>query len=91
MAYSTSNPPMLISDGIGGKGQKWRYESTDAAADVDTDGYITNAEELGMKLYDTVDVMDTDAAVPILTVHTVVAINADGSADLSNADGTNSD
>lgn len=91
MAYSTSNPPYLVSKGIGGKGNTWRYQSTDAAATVDGDGYITNAEALGMKVYDTVEVVDTDATPPITTRHTVVAINADGSADLSNSDGTDSD
>lgn len=91
MTYSTSNPPFLVSKGIGGKGNYWKYESTDAAADVDADGYITNAEELGMKVNDEVAVTDTNATPPITTRHTVVAINANGSADLSNADGTDSD
>ena len=91
MAYSTSNPPMLVTKAIGGKGNIWRYQSTDAAAVVDGDGYITNAKQLGMVLYDTVQVVDTDAVPPITTNHTVVAINANGSADLSNADGTDSD
>lgn len=91
MAYVTTNPPYLVSKAIGGKGNTWRYESTDPAATVDGDGYITNAESLGMKVNDTVEVVDTDATPPITTRHTVVAINANGSADLSNSDGTDSD
>lgn len=91
MAYSTSNPPYLVSKAIAEKGQTWRYESEDAATVVDGDGYITNAEKLGMRVNDTVEVVDTDATPPITTRHTVVTINADGSADLSNSDGTNSD
>lgn len=91
MAYSTSNPPYLVTKAIGGKGNIWRYESTDAAAVVDGDGYITNAKALGMKVGDTVQVVDTDAVPVITTNHTVVEIKANGSADLSNSDGTDSD
>lgn len=91
MAYSTSNPPMLVTRAIGGRGQEWKYESTDAATAVDANGYITNAKALGMKVNDVVRVTDTDATPPVTTNHTVVAINANGSADLSNSDGTNSD
>lgn len=91
MAYVTTNPPMLVSKGIGGKGNYWKYESTDTAADVDADGYITNGEALGMKVGDEVAVRDTDASPTITTRHTVVAVNANGSVDLSNADGSDSD
>jgi len=91
MAYSVTNPPMLVSKGIAQKGQTWRYSSTDAATVVDGDGYITNAKALGMLVGDTVEVVDTDASPVITTRHTVVAINANGSANLSNSDGTNSD
>lgn len=91
MTYATTNPPYLVSKAIAQKGQTWRYESTDPAATVDGDGYITNAQALGMRVNDTVEVIDTDATPPLRTVHTVVTINADGSADLSNSDGSNSD
>lgn len=91
MAYSVNNPPMLQSKAIGGKGNIWKYESVDNATTVDGNGYITNARDLGMKVNDVVFSTDTDAVPPITTQHTVVAINTNGSADLSNADGTNSD
>lgn len=91
MAYSTSNPPSLIGAGIGGPGKIWKYESTDGATDVDADGYITNAKALGMTVGDLVFVRDTNASPTITTMHTVVAINSNGSADLSNSDGTDSD
>lgn len=56
MPYSTSNPPRLISQGVGGLGSKiWVYESTaDAAATVDTSGYFTNGYDLGMRAGDVV-------------------------------------
>ena len=91
MAYSTSNPPFLVSKGIGGKGNTFQYESTDASTVVDNSGYITNAKDLGFVVNDTVIVIDTDATPPLRTIHTVVTINADGSSDLSNNGGTNTD
>lgn len=86
MAYVTTNPPQLISKAIAEKGQIWEYRSTDASTVVDATGYFTNAKKLGMRLGDRVNVHDTDASPYAVTTHTVVAINADGSADLANAD-----
>ncbi len=90
MAYSTSNPPRLTVPSftnVSGEIGRWDYSSTDAASAVDASGYITNAKALGMKVGDVVTVCDTDASPPILTSHRVVAVNTDGSADLT--DGTN--
>lgn len=88
MAYVTTNPPKLISTGIAGSGQIWEYRSTDAAATVDGSGYITDAKALGMKQGDIVFVYDTDATPYTMTLHSVGAINADGSADLNTAAAT---
>lgn len=80
MAYDTSNPPRLVTQPIAGA-REWQYVSADASTAVRVDGYITNAEELGMKQYDTVKVVENDTGA----VHfmTVAAINSDGSADLT--------
>ena len=87
MAYSTDNPPRLLSDGIGGGDyQVWMYRSTDTATAVRVDGYITNATKLGMKAGDIVLGVDTDASPIAAHFYVVSAINANGSADLS--DGT---
>lgn len=59
MAYSTSNPPGLIAQAIGGTGRLWMYKSTDAEADFDDSGYITNAGALGMQTGDAVICIDT--------------------------------
>lgn len=84
MTYSTSNPPQLLVGPIGGVGpQIWFLESTDAGADVDLDGYITNAAQLGMRVGDLVYVRDTDSTHQQMTSHVVKTINANGSADLS--------
>lgn len=84
MAYAISNPPALISQGLGGKHREWTYASADAGTVVDGDGYITNGVSLGMKTNDSVKVVDTDTGAT--TFHVVVAENANGSVDL--ADGT---
>ena len=84
MAYSTSNPPYLIATPIGSEGgRKWMYRSSDSSALVDNDGYITNGKALGMRVGDSVEVgqRGTPAAS---SYHTVVAVNSDGSVDLSN-------
>lgn len=98
MAYSTSNPPRLVLPSftnVSGEMGIWQYDSTDAAATVDADGYITNGKALGMKVGDLVQVTDTDASPVIVTTHRVVAVNSNGSVDLSNGDttvtGTDSD
>lgn len=86
MAYSTNNPPALVTQMVGKNGgAKWMYDSADAATVVRADGYITDGADLGMKVGDTVEQVDTAGG----TVHhqyTVVAVNSNGSVDLS--DGT---
>jgi hypothetical protein len=83
MAYSTSNPPQLVVQGVGGFGPSiWTYSSTDAAATVDAANYITNGGSLGMAIGDLVYVMDTDAVPPIVTLHQVSA-TGDGTTDLN--------
>lgn len=83
MAYSTSNPPRLITGQFTGAGNIWSYRSTDAAGTVDGSGYFTNAHALGMKAGDTVLVYDTSTTLlAILDVKTVTASSA---ADLGSA------
>ena len=83
MAYSTSNPPKLMVQALGGNGPNiWSYASTDAAATVDAANYITNGGSLGMKVGDLVYVMDTDASPVIVTLHQVSA-TGDGTTDLN--------
>lgn len=83
MAYSTSNPPSLIGQSIGGlAGKQWLYRSTDPAATVDDANYITNGGSLGMAVGDLVYVIDTDASPVIMTIHQVSA-TGDGTTDLN--------
>lgn len=84
MAYSTSNPPSLVTQSIGGSGcSTWVYASTDTASDVDAANYITNGGSLGLAVGDIVFVTDTDASPPITTIHQVSA-TGDGTTDLNN-------
>jgi hypothetical protein len=62
MAYSTANPPALLSQGIGGFHRIWSYKTTDAATVVRTSNYITNGYQLGLRKGDLVMAIDTDAA-----------------------------
>lgn len=93
MAYSTSAPPALVAQGIGGANKIFDYRSTDAASAVDASGYITNGYELGMRQGDTVLVHDTDASPVAQTIHTV-STSTTSTTDLSDgvaAGSTNSD
>ena len=83
MAYSTSTPPILMSQPLtGGAGKIWLYRSTDGAATVDAANYITNGGSLGMSVGDIVFVIDTDASPVITTLHQVSA-TGDGTTDLN--------
>lgn len=101
MSYSTSNPPVLITQGLmgsaadGSRGSAlWVLAGTDATTDVDASGYITNARDLGLKKGDTVIYTKTDASPISVNSMVVAAINTNGSADLEAAvtwSGANSD
>lgn len=84
MAYETSNPPALLVQGIGNQGvATWHYDDDDPAATVQQDGYFTNARDLGMKVGDRV--IHEDLSAGLTNSYRVEAINADGSADLTDA------
>ena len=84
MAYSTTNPPVLVSVApLAAAGQVWRYSSTHIGTAVDAAGFFTNAKDLGMRVYDQVLVHDTTTFA--LMSHMVVTVSSTG-ADLS--DGT---
>jgi len=80
MAYSTTNPPSLISEGIGGGGSLWLYKSADDDATVNGAGYVSNAGDLGMEVGDLVLVIDTDT--PKGSFHFVASLSS-GAATLA--------
>lgn len=84
MAYSTSNPPKLVTQAVGGLGVSiWTYASTDDAATCDTANYFTNGGSLGLKVGDIIFITDTDASPVITTMHQVSA-TGDGTTDINN-------
>lgn len=95
MAYSTANPPILVSSGLNNTTApaEWRHQSADAGATVDTDGFVTNGFDLGMKVGDLF--VHRDTGTDIVTTHVVKTLNANGSVDLTDttttASGTDTD
>jgi hypothetical protein len=86
MAYSTSAPPQLLTQAIAGL-RIWYHTSADATAAADAAGFITNGQDLGMKVGDIVYHKDSTTDATALTSHKVIALSAvNRSVDLS--DGT---
>jgi len=87
MAYSTSAPPILLTQGIAGL-RIWYHTAADATAAADASGYITNGGDLGMKAGDVVYHKDSTTNATAMTMHKVVTVSstAPGAVDLS--DGT---
>lgn len=83
MAYSTSNPPVLLITAPMGSGaqQVWGYSSADVDADVDASGYFTDGSALGMRVGDIVIVRDT--ATPKSWIHVVITVAAGGAATVN--------
>lgn len=84
MAYAATNPPTLTSQRVGGGGAVWTYLSTDVSTDVDAADYFSNGDALGMKVGDTVHVIEIDNSY-LHTVHSVTAVTAGGAATVSAA------
>jgi len=94
MAYSTSSPPAMIGQRVGANGAAmWMYDSTDAATSVRVDGYITDADDLGIAVGDLIFQTDS-AGGTVAHIYVVVTVTSGGSCDLSNGTAitaTNSD
>lgn len=67
MAYATTNPPALISQGIARGTNKesriWQYSSADSFALVSASGYFTNGYSLGIRSGDIINQIDNDGVV----------------------------
>lgn len=74
MAYSSTNPPALISQRLMGGGMaEWVYSSSHVSTVVAADGFFTNAYDLGMRAGDLVTVRNSTAFT--VTKHTVLSIS----------------
>jgi hypothetical protein len=87
MSYSTSAPPILMTQPVAGI-RTWYHTSADATGDVDVSGFITNGGALGMKAGDIVYHKDSTTNATAMTMHKVVTVSSTypGAVDLS--DGT---
>lgn len=64
MAYSSTNPPQLISQRFGGNGPGiWSYKSTDPIATVAGSSYFSNGYDLGMQQGDFVAVWNSNSTL----------------------------
>lgn len=79
MAYNKNNLAMLASM-FDGSWRLWVYRSADAIATVRAANYISDALAMGMKVQDTVIVVDTN--VPTQNICAVLTVGSTG-ADLS--------
>jgi hypothetical protein len=85
MAYASSNPPQLVASADDGSTpQLWAYVSADASAVVAGTGYFADANNLGMRVGDTILVSESDNGYAAV-LHTVSAISA-GAATAGAAD-----
>jgi len=83
MAYSASNPPVKVAQGVGGPAL-WIYNSADVHTDVDASDYFTNGYDLGMKVGDHVIVGKTSATIGS-TIHYVTTVTKNGAATIAAA------
>ncbi len=82
MAYSSTNPPALVSQRIGGGPAMWIYKSSDESAEsVTAAKYFANGEALGMRVGDLVFSISTTAGTSaLLSICTISSISSTGSA-----------
>lgn len=80
MAYSTSNPPILLCGPIhsGQAGRIWYYSSTDTFVVVRVSGYFSNGYDLGMRKGDIIFIVDNDASPIVLSASVVSAASPSG-------------
>lgn len=82
MSYATTNPPRLISQGVGAStGSLWHYTDGDPIALVIAADYISNGDDLGLKVNDTI--LITDETLGQIETAIVSAVTAQGAATLS--------
>ena len=85
--YSTSAPPSLLAQRVGGATPAvWVYSNTDADSTVYGAGYFTNGSALGMEKGDFVIYLKTDT--PAIYLHVVTSVTAGGAATVGSTAAT---
>lgn len=69
MAYATGNPPHLRGDQPVAAPRSWAYQSTHTQVEVGTSDFISNGQDIGMTLGDTVTVIGSTTY--LTSVHSV--------------------
>mgnify|MGYP003145994064 CR=1 FL=1 len=72
MAYETGNPPHLAGDQPVAAPRTWKYKSTHLQAVVGASDHISNGEDIGMVVGDTV--FHIGSTTYVLTSHSVTAV-----------------
>lgn len=77
-----------LTGGPGDAMNIWSYRDTVAASAVRVDGYMADASQRGVRLgdvvnYQQVNDQDNPTAITAVTIHFVIAVNADHSVDLT--------
>lgn len=86
MAYATSNPPRLISQGVGASaGSLWHYLDGDPIATVLGTDYFSDGDDLGMAVNDIVIVTD-DSNDQVALAH-VSSVTSGGAATITKPSG----
>jgi len=81
MAYDTANPPVAVAQAVGSGPTIWAYKSADTVTTVKGAGYISNGDDLGMKVGDIVLIADT--TTPASGTAVVDSVAAGGAAELT--------
>ena len=87
MAYSTSNPPILVRKALGFQtgAQQGAYTNTDTVATVRVASYITDGGNLGMKVGDLVEYYDSTLGITSTMNVATVSSTSPGAVDLQDA------
>jgi len=80
MAYSTSNPPVLQTQGglDGSLPRRWVHSSTDTSTEIITTGYYTDGYNRGMAVNDVLQYVKSDGTTLPVTSHRITAVSTTG-------------
>lgn len=77
MAYSSTNPPKLVGQGISGT-REWVYTSSDPSTNTDDTDYFADGYQRGMRLNDAITSICTSTSAPSRSDGYVSAASSSG-------------
>jgi len=81
MAYSSTLPPFVVASAPGDEWTLWAYVSTHTVAEAVASGFISNGDDLGMKVGDPVLVSQSTGYINVLCY--VTGVTASSAATIS--------